>query len=652
MAKPIFLFLLSLFFSVGSVFASEGQAPEGLLNKLLAPGQLIEGHKDLEQSRCLECHVPREGIPNSKCLECHKPIRAQVEKKSGFHGLATQACISCHSDHKGRNFDTTQVDSKKFDHKLTGYILEGKHADLKCSDCHKEKRAERTHYFGLKVSCVSCHQKNDPHQFQGDWAKKDCNACHQLKAWKENVRFDHKKDAHFQLEGKHAQIGCKDCHLPENSKHAIYHWEHFEKTSCLACHKNNPHHFGTFKSPRLKNPNDCSTCHLETGWKDTPKFSHNEQTRFKIGGKHLDLKCDKCHTPISGSKNPKDQGPRIYHWEKLSQITCAVCHHNPHTKTFAPNLLKKQCTECHNDRSWTEFKKTGINFDHASTRFALTGKHESLSCEACHRINEKPVFKFKNQTLNFCVDCHKNVHLGQMSSSTTTQACSQCHSTQTFEKRLEFDHSKTQYPLKWKHANVDCIKCHLPTLDKFSEKPFRTKSRFQFPTLRTQDCAACHKDPHEARYGKLCLSCHTEQGWKSGNTDFHKAFTLQGVHFTFQCGECHLDKRPLAGQSQMCVLCHKKDDVHQGRLGECSKCHEQTFWEMPRFRHSMTSFPLRGIHRTLDCNACHSTGIYRGLTNQCVNCHLNDALSFTGNPDHHLLMGRNCSDCHNQFSFH
>src|SRR4051812_12799246 len=50
----------------------KGEASEGLLNKLLAPGQLIEGHKNLEHSRCLDCHEPRKGVPDSKCLKCHE----------------------------------------------------------------------------------------------------------------------------------------------------------------------------------------------------------------------------------------------------------------------------------------------------------------------------------------------------------------------------------------------------------------------------------------------------------------------------------------------------------------------------------------------------------------------------------------------------
>jgi hypothetical protein len=64
----------------------------------------------------------------------------------------------------------------------------------------------------------------------------------------------------------------------------------------------------------------------------------------------------------------------------------------------------------------------------------------------------------------------------------------------------------------------------------------------------------------------------------------------------------------------------------------------------------LTNFPLRGIHRTLDCYSCHNRGAYKGLPTSCVSCHLQDATAVT-TPPHATLLGRNCADCHNQFNF-
>jgi len=175
---------------------------------------------------------------------------------------------------------------------------------------------------------------------------------------------------------------------------------------------------------------------------------------------------------------------------------------------------------------------------------------------------------------------------------------------------------------------------------------------FKIQRAFTSDCAGCHKDPHDGHYGPKCSECHTEQSWKQAK-DFHKDFALSGIHYSLECAECHRDGRKLAGMSQDCTVCHQKDDIHAGTLPNCGDCHRQQFWENPHFNHSMSMFPLRGIHRTLDCASCHDRGIYKGAPSQCVDCHLNDALSASGAgvPDHSLILDRKCSECHNQFKF-
>lgn len=830
LSTPISLIVPHAFLDVSPVHAANGEASQGLLNKLLAPGPLMEGHKELEGSRCLECHVAGGGIPDSQCLNCHKDIKKFVDHKIGFHGMATKTCIACHTDHKGRDFDSVAVDTKSFNHDTTGYKLEGKHADLKCTECHVEKRSKNAkspniprpndaRYFGLKVTCVSCHKKDDVHFFTGEWGKKDCSACHGLGAWKKELKFEHFKDTHYKLEGKHAKITCAECHVPKKTKTPIYKWDNLKRAECLACHEDqhkgkfgakfaggdkclkchtqtdwkvdnfdhkkatgyalngkhseiecidchkqksktvalkdmtfsglkkecsachiDHHDFGTFRSSRLREPNACTACHNERNWKQTPHWDHNTNTRYAISGKHLGLECTQCHTPL-----PPQKRYRQYEWPHLADKTCENCHKSPHTKTFSAKFLAKKCTECHTDEGWKLPKgaKGAKKFDHSATRFQLTGEHTSVSCDACHKIDKKDVYKFehvaqgfcidchtnvhvnqfhakfanavctdchttkdfinrlpfkhnstdfeltgkhspplecskchvptkalfpllakekvqhnmsqfvfKTRNEKFCVDCHTNVHINQFHNNTARQACTECHTTENFTHRLAFDHNSTSYKLNGKHANVECIKCHVATKEQFTVKPYHYKSKYIFPSNVTKDCTLCHKDPHEGHYGRVCTQCHTEKDWKSDTVDFHKNYTLSGVHNTLQCGECHQDDRKLSGLSQMCAACHRKDDVHRGALPDCSKCHEQHFWEDTSFRHSMTNFPLQGAHRTLDCNACHSNNIYKGLPSACNNCHLQDALNFTGTPSHATLVTRNCSDCHNQFSFH
>ena len=728
----IFMILLAIWQSLLSpAYASD----EGLLNKLLAPGPLFEGHKDLEGSDCLKCHVPGGGVPDSKCLECHKELQKPVASKTGFHGLTQKTCIECHSDHKGRTYDSTIFDTKTFDHKLTGYILEGKHADLKCTKCHIEKRfkskkamrPKEVRYFGLQVTCVSCHKKDDPHGFKGEFAKKDCRSCHGLKSWKEGLKFDHFRDGGFKLEGKHAKLDCKECHWKDKRKPSIYKWPHLEQKECLSCHTDqHKGHFGHKLSQA-----SCTKCHDQNHWK-LKSFDHRV-TGYPLEGKHFKLNCVACHKQASPKIKISD---KKFHFAGLKQ-DCKSCHKSPHLRTFSKENLAKACSDCHTETSWHEILKNGKKFDHDhGTRFPLTGDHRTLTCKACHGEGKKQVFKFdgfekdfcvschqnvhtrqfksqfsdqkcstchdttdfrkrldfdhnqtdfkltgkhqdltcnechaatsarfntkykshvrkfvfENASKDYCVECHKNVHIGQFHTSLTNKTCLECHTTDNFTKRKPFNHDETDYKLTGKHLEVKCSKCHVPTKTYFPGKQNHARALFLFPEIAAKSCQTCHKDPHRGELGSKCTECHNERGWKN-TSDFHKNFTLSGIHFSLQCNECHTSGRRLGGMSENCVLCHQKDDVHNGRLPYCGECHRQQFWENAEFKHSMSNFPLRGIHRTLDCYSCHSNGVYKGSPSRCVDCHRSDALGFSGSPNHQLLLNQSCSECHNQFSF-
>lgn len=807
-------------------------AQEGLLNKLLAPGPLVKGHAELEKKDCLKCHDAGQGVSESKCMECHKAIRPFVQMKKGFHGLTTQSCRECHSEHKGRENDTVHVDDTTFDHaKKTGYALEGKHGEIKCLECHKAThpaksvRAGKIRYFGTQATCISCHKKDDVHFFKGDWAKKDCITCHSLKTWKDQIKFDHKKDTGYELEGKHSTLSCAECHTPVNAQKKItkvmYKWpqlktaqcltchqdhhknslsakfrngqcltchnqedwkisnfdhkvtgyplrgKHFElkcvdchtqkqkpllltkdpqfkfvglKKDCLSCHKD--YHF--FKGLKIKNfgiLNNCQSCHNESTWKKTERFDHNIHTRYKIDGEHLKLNCLECHVK-------KDKTEKIlnatYKWPHLTTKTCETCHKTPHVGQFSAELLKKSCTECHVTTGWYDMKN-GKKFDHSKTRFPLTGAHDQISCNQCHGQQGKQNFKFKSVELKFCIDCHKNIHNQQFSKSINTNNCVTCHSTKNFTERLSFDHSRTRYPLEGAHKELKCSECHRPTKSSITLEPPNIKSdrsggprsvpftptQFLFPHVKTGEClschsdyhqkqlssnclechsieswkknkfvhnkqsdfvlrfkheqvkcgdchkpipgqfvnykketkrvirfkpmdptcVSCHKDIHKGEFGIKCQDCHSEKGWRV-TKDFHKNFTLTGVHFSLDCAECHKDNRKLAGTSQMCITCHAKDDVHSGTLSQCQECHRQQFWEVTGFKHSLTQFPLRGAHRTLDCMECHRNGTYKGLNSECASCHLQEGLAVTV-PLHSGFTNINsCNECHqNQFAW-
>lgn len=824
---PLLLAVMTLTNQV--TWAQQQEESEGLFNKLLAPGPLMKGHKDLEKADCLKCHDVGKGVPNQKCLSCHVEIKDSMKDDIGFHAYHRQeTCISCHSDHKGSDYDSTKVDEKAFDHSKTGFVLDGKHKTLKCAECHTEKRSKKPirsneiKYLGQTTSCKSCHIKDDVHFFKGKYKEKDCNSCHGTKKWTEQLKFDHQKDTQFALEGKHAKVECKTCHVPKGPNSAKYDWPSLKSKKCLSCHQDQ--HAGAFspkfsgggacischnqtqwkipsfqhaevtgfalkgahqslkceechkqtpakKSAELKDfkftglqktcvschkdfhgfsktpPSrrfgsllTCDTCHSETTWKQQIDFNHNLDTRFTIDGKHTKNTCVDCHKALNPKQNKKSYVPRKYHWLHLEQKTCENCHQSPHTKTFSKELLAKKCTACHITDDWHKFRSTGKGkegFHHDATRFPLTGKHAKTSCDSCHVVKGKQKFKFENAERKFCVSCHENVHDRQFSKKFSDKSCAECHNTEKFAKLLDFDHRKTDFQLdgahnkfakdcqkchiktnqtlntdppvkagKYQFANgnngfcqschenihtdqfskgfyskpctachstlafskrktfnhdltafkltgahtkVKCFDCHKPTNKILTKTPKKYKHKFLFADLETKNCVTCHKDPHKGEHGTSCTDCHNEVNW--GRTrDFHKFFALSGIHYMLRCNECHTDARRLGGLSEQCVFCHQDDDYHGGALPECGTCHTQEFWELTHFKHSMTNFPLRGIHRVLECEACHAGGIYEGTPSECVTCHLQDAQPVTF-PNHAAPGFDQCGDCHNQFSF-
>lgn len=131
-------------------------------------------------------------------------------------------CARCHTEHYGENFRIFKWDTSKdeFDHKQTGYVLLGKHAQLKCEECHNPKHisaADRkvimvhdlTRTFeGLHPACLTCHEDHHKGQLSAE-----CQTCHDYNHWKPVKTFDHSM-THFPLTGKHENVECAKCHKP------------------------------------------------------------------------------------------------------------------------------------------------------------------------------------------------------------------------------------------------------------------------------------------------------------------------------------------------------------------------------------------------------------------------------------------------------
>jgi hypothetical protein len=629
--------LLALLLSIFFGFASHAQ---------ISPGPLSKAHQSLTgTTQCASCHEFGAKAPTFKCVDCHKEIAQALVEKHGYHtGLKMQNpqgkdCVRCHLEHNGLNFNLIHWDVplKQFDHRLAGYPLEGKHAQVECRQCHIAKNispAERSliqnkdlakTYMGMSQECVSCHL--DVHKGQ---LGKECATCHNTTDWKAAKQFDHSK-TRYPLTGLHIQVACEKCHKPETPG-GTARYKDMKFATCTACHVD-PHR-GEFKE-------SCEHCHTTAGWKKIASsfaFDHSK-TKYLLLGKHAAVACAACH--VGGDfKKP------------LAFEQCADCHKpDPHSGQFAQRQQKGECAECHTVDGWKP-SLFGVK-EHATSKYPLEGMHIKVECAKCHiPAGKDTIYKAKFAA---CLDCHKDAHDGQFAAKPYENHCEDCHTVVDFH-RSTFSiaqHQKTAYPLTGGHVSVPCADCHKVGSAGRSDKilPFRFTDR---------SCTACHTDPHHGEFKDRqqrrrpdgttfgCEACHSTRSWTDVNGFDHSKtkFPLRGAHRTVTCGACH---KTLPGQSQIqfkgapeaCEACHK--DVHGGqftsRAGktECASCHTEQRWKPSTFDHDKrTPFPLQGGHARVACDKCHTQEklingnpviLYKPTPLKCDACHGNDVPS-------------------------
>jgi hypothetical protein len=321
------------------------------------------------------------------------------------------------------------------------------------------------------------------------------------------------------------------------------------------------------------------------------------------------LNCTKCH----------DLG------EGISQAKCLACHTELKQRIdqnsgyhISSEVKAVSCIDCHNDHHGRNFEIIRFDqstFDHELAGYKLEDAHAEQECIACHKDEFIADKKIRDKEYTFlgldtkCSACHQDVHQGSL-----TTDCASCHDFKAFKPAPLFDHAQTEFPLKGKHLEVDCIKCH--PVNQKNGQDFQV-----FNGLEFNNCTSCHEDEHDDRFGQNCVECHTEESWHlfkgMGNFDHNKTdFSLTGQHRTTDCFACHKNgtdnsnpfKEYETWKAFDCASCHH--DVHETKLGsDCKICHStRSFITLNKdhtFDHSKTDYPLSGKHLEVDCKGCH-----------------------------------------------
>jgi thioredoxin reductase/ferredoxin len=341
-------------------------------------------------------------------------------------------------------------------------------------------------------------------------------------------------------------------------------------------------------------------------------------------GGGMDARCLDCHTEIAARR----RAAAGIHGREARDQDCARCHPEHAGRDFA--LIQ-----------WDE--GAAERFDHRRAGYALTGKHAPLACRECHQAKHQRAaaagrVRIKNPARSWlgleteCAACHADPHKGGFGAE-----CAKCHVTADWRRvdQQGFDHDRTRYPLRGKHAAVACERCHDPKT-AWGKKPVFAR------------CASCHKDAH-AGQGALagkpadCAACHAVEGFRPstfGVADHRRTpYPLEGQHAAVACAACHKPRAGAPGATGAaagsataaagaglgsagvrlrpphgrCATCHT--DAHGGQLvrrpdgGACGSCHSAQGFAPSTFaaaQHDSTRLPLAGRHAEVACAACHA----------------------------------------------
>lgn len=320
---------------------------------------------------CSRCHPPGEKrgkIAFAKCSDCH-----HRDPHAGKFGPDCQAC------HVVEGFEKVS-----FNHDKTRFPLTGKHVAVSCQKCHQKKSSEKTAaYKPLSTACADCHADVHLGQFAAN-----CDACHTTLGFTVTaLKFNHQTGSAFSLQGRHASLSCRACHLktsmtfPAGKGEAVLYKP--LASGCADCH-------GDYHQGQLGK--DCRRCHGLDSFKPAPGFDHS-RSRFSLQLFHEGVGCRACHP--------------------LAKLTVG----DNVVRTVQYKNISSECRDCHRA------------FDHSRTAFALTGAHRDLDCRQCHNARTPNIRKAgtaeKGETE--CTLCHRSPHLGQQKN------CRECHSGKNWQ---------------------------------------------------------------------------------------------------------------------------------------------------------------------------------------------------------------------------
>jgi hypothetical protein len=400
-----------------------------------------------------------------------------------------------------------------------------------CIECHNEIRQELSDPNGLHnkmgnvQQCFECHSDHKGMAFNPTTDALD--------------KFDHSVTS-FSLEWHQVNfdttpMDCLSCHQQEPDFQVLI-------DSCARCHAD---HNADFMSKHILDfGENCLECH--DGTDRMVNFDHSASA-FPLTGAHLEVSCASCHQAGKFAGTATD---------------CAQCHLEPEIHL---GFFSTECSACHNTGAWIPAFYKERPFDHQSlSKFSLA-RHkldfagQVMGCKSCHRKD------LTHTNLQTCVNCHfdndqkfMQDHIDQFGNG-----CLDCHDG--VDRLSNFDHN-TVFALEGRHAEIDCISCHID--HQYKGTPM--------------ECVQCHAEPeiHAGFFGVQCEYCHSSSAWTPAKMTQHQFPLDHGSDSNVECETCHTN----AYSEYTCYGCHEHQsgkifekhnelNLTDQELAGCVQCH-------------------------------------------------------------------------------
>lgn len=164
----------------------------------------------------------------------NQPLSCATCHTKDLHVLEVQTCIDCHSQHDSvfmsdhqQQFGTDCMTCHDGVDRLSNYdhqnffILDGKHAELQCTDCHTDNV-----YRGTPTECYQCHEEPEIH---ADVFGQKCSYCHTTDVWSPATLRQHNFPVNHGSDDQSLQLTCDACHGPN-----------YIDYTCYSCHDHQP----------------------------------------------------------------------------------------------------------------------------------------------------------------------------------------------------------------------------------------------------------------------------------------------------------------------------------------------------------------------------------------------------------------------------